>query len=181
MAAGAGAVQAHLRRRRAEPASRPGQRRQAVEAPARRDAVRPGRHVEPVQARELSLRRRSARAASPRPSPETRTRPATRASTRRSTGPCRAPTPGSTATTTSTPSASCCWSRPARPGPRAGAPTTTTAAERIASSARSRCASSTAGQAAARPGRQPRHQLPGQDSRRRRLDVPDARQATAWC
>ena len=39
-----------------EPARLPaaGQRRQAVAAPARRDAVRPGRHVEPVQARELS-------------------------------------------------------------------------------------------------------------------------------
>ena len=37
-----------------------------------------------------------------------------------STGPCRAPTPASTPTTTSTPSASCCWSRPPRPGPKGG-------------------------------------------------------------
>ena len=43
-----------------------GQRRQAVAAPAGGHAVRPGRHVEPVQARELSRRRRAARAASPR-------------------------------------------------------------------------------------------------------------------
>ena len=58
---------------------------------------------------------------------------------------------------------------------------TTTPASGCASSARSRCASSTATAAAARPGRQSRHQLPREDPGRRRLDVPDARQETAWC
>ena len=38
-----------------------GQRRQALAAPARGDAVRPGRHLEPVQARELPQRRGEAR------------------------------------------------------------------------------------------------------------------------
>ena len=54
VAARRGAVQAHLRRRRAEDSSPLCQRRQAVAAPAGGHAVRPGRHVEPVQARELS-------------------------------------------------------------------------------------------------------------------------------
>ena len=39
----------------------PRQRRQAVEAPARRDAVRPGRHVQPLQARSVPARRRCQR------------------------------------------------------------------------------------------------------------------------
>ena len=105
MAAGPGPLQAHLRHRRADAPGAAGQRRQAVAAPAGRNAVRPGRHVQPVQARELSQRRRAARAASPRPSPAATIRTGgyrgldpfnTSENGARSTGSTRAPTPACT-------------------------------------------------------------------------------------
>ena len=67
-------------------------------APAGRDAVRPGRHVEPVQARELPERRRAARGASP---PTWRRGHGIRRYrdwAGRSTGTTRAPTPACTPT-----------------------------------------------------------------------------------
>ena len=112
VAAGARAVQAHPRRRGAEDAARARERRQALEAPARRHAVRPRRHVELLQARELPERRREAGHRDRRRSPgdEGSDRPHA-GSTRRSTGSTRAPTPACTRTTTSTPFASWRWNR----------------------------------------------------------------------
>ena len=81
------------------------QRRQAVAAPAGGHAVRPGRHVEPVQARELSRTAWSSPAASRRPSRAATTargyrgpRPVQhrRRTAHRSTGATRAPTPAAT-------------------------------------------------------------------------------------
>ena len=70
LAAGRRALRADLRRRRAEATlPRAGQRRQAVAAPAGGDAVRPGRHVEPLQARELSQWRGARREGDGRRSP----------------------------------------------------------------------------------------------------------------
>ena len=134
-----------------------GQRRQAVAAPAGGNAVRPGRHVEPVQARELSQRRRAAgqrdRDLSPAATIATATAASTRSTpaetARRSTGSTRAPTPASTPTTTSTPSASWPWSRrptATRPKSRPAA-STATPTNGCASSARSRCASFEPGEA----------------------------------
>ena len=165
-------------------ACRASQRRQAVAAPAGGHAVRPGRHVEPVQARELSRRRRAGGHASPPPRRSRTTASSSgaswrsRASAARQLGRAgrrcrplrqqrhlRHPHPGPGAGQRRGATASGATSRWAAT-PRSGS----------ASSASSRCASSRRRQAAARSRRQSRHQLPGQDPGRRRLDVPDARQ-----
>ena len=81
------------------------------------------------------------------------------------TGSIRAPTPASTTTTTSTPSASWSWSRH-RPRARRQerhAASTTTPASGCASSARFPVRKFERRQAAARPRRQPGHQLPRED------------------
>ena len=96
-----------------------GERRQAVAAPAGGNAVRPGRHVEPLQARELSRRRRARRQRDgdvrrrARPSRLSRARSVQHVGERRVAQlvQSRAPTPASTPTTTFTPFASWRWSR----------------------------------------------------------------------
>ncbi len=98
-----------------EPAKLPrrAQRRQAVDAPARGDAVRPGRHVEPVQARDVPARRGAEGQRDGRRRPVRRLLAQHAAA--RTTGAARGPTPGCTRTATSTPSASWRWSRPRVP------------------------------------------------------------------
>ena len=165
------------------------QRRQAVAAPARR-ARRSAWSARPAStsARAIPNGVGASRAASPRPSRATMPT-ATRASTRstrrrtapRSTGSTRAPTPAGTrnddihairilAMEPTTDRNRGAEVRPAR--------STATPASGCASSARSRVRKfATGGKQPTRPRRQSGHQLPGEDPRRRRLHVPDARQA----
>ena len=192
LAAGRGAVQAHLRHRRAEATCRAGERRQALAAPAGGHAVRPGRHVELLQARELSQRRRC---------PQGKVT-ATFAGEQRSRG------RGSTPFTSHGNGMPLNWHNQ---GADAGLydnddihavrilamePTTDrnrgaeVAAGCSTATPASGCAIlgeipvrkfDTDGKQPTRPRRQPGHELPGEDPGRRGLHVPDARQATAWC
>ena len=171
------------------PLAAAGERRQPLDASARRHAVWPGRHVELLQARELSQRRGAGRQGHrdvcrrQRSLEGARRRSPATATACRSTGTIRGATPACTTTTKSTPSASWRWSRrptasaapnhgPAVPQPRQRA---------AADSRRNPAAQVRRRPAAARSRRQSRHQLPGQDSGRHGVHVSDARQAAAWC
>ena len=175
MAAAAGPLQAHLRRRRtAAAADRWRNDGKLSQAPARRDAVRPGRHVEPVQARERS------RAASVPKGSVTATGDPYAAFSHSMRARTNWDGQGADAglyDNSDIHAIRILAMEPATVARRRSAvlqPRRRTAAHPRRDS---RCASSATGrQAAARSRRQSRHQLPRQDPRRRRLHLPDARQ-----
>ena len=170
-----------------------GQRRQAVAAPAGGDAVRPGRHVEPVQARELSQRRRAAR----QRDGDLRRRH-DRTAAIQDLDPFNTAEDGVSLNWFNQGADAGLYTNDdihairilalepttdRHRGPKSGRPFRSHANERLrilgeipVRKFRRRAEERQRRRPAARPRRQPRHQLPGQDPRRRGLHVPDARQ-----